>query len=70
MKPADVAVNLELCFRMSRDAILESRQELARQMGHASSRDVELRWVALHYGESLAEELRAHLVVGDRERPQ
>ena len=47
-----------------------SRGGLARRMAGASSQEVGLRFVALHYGAELADDLRADLAARrQRQRP-
>ncbi len=61
MRSAGPARRLRLALSLSRSVMSLSRDGLARGLEGASPRDVGLRFVALHYGADLAEELRAHL---------
>lgn len=53
---------LRLAFSLSRTVLSLSRGGLARTLPGASEREVGLRFVALHYGSRLADEVRADLV--------
>ena len=52
---------IRLALSLSRSVIGLSRDGLARRLAGASPEGVGLRFVALHYGADLAEELRAYL---------
>jgi hypothetical protein len=52
---------LGLAFSLSRTVMSLSRGGLARTLSSASPQEVGLRFVALHYGSRLAEEVRADL---------
>jgi len=43
-----------------------SRDGLSRRLPDASPEELGLRFVALHYGSDLADELRAHLAASER----
>ena len=52
---------LRLALSLSRTVISLSRDGIARRLPEASPEEVGLRFVALHYGADLANELRADL---------
>jgi len=58
---ASPARRLALAFSLSRTVIGLSRRGLARSMPGATDEEIGLRFVELHYGSELAEEVRAHL---------
>ena len=58
---ASPARRLALALSLSRNVIGLSRRGLARNMPGATDEEIGLRFVELHYGRELAEELRAHL---------
>jgi len=57
---------LRLALSLSRTVMSLSRQGLAERLRDASPEEVGLRFVALHYGASLADELRAELAARRR----
>jgi hypothetical protein len=52
---------LRLAFSLSRTVMSLSRSGLARTLPGASPQEVGLRFVALHYGSQLADDVRADL---------
>lgn len=52
---------LRLALSLSQTVLSLARGGIARSMPEASEEERRLRFVALHYGEELAEELRRHL---------
>jgi len=52
---------LALALSLSRSVIGLSRGGLARNLPSATDQEIGLRFVELHYGRELAEELREHL---------
>jgi hypothetical protein len=58
---AGPARRIRLALSLSRTVMSLSRDGLARRLEEASPEDVSLRFVALHYGDDLAGELRADL---------
>ena len=61
LRRASPAKRLRLTLSLSRTVMALSRAGLARRLPGASSREVGLRFVALHYGEALAEDVRRDL---------
>jgi hypothetical protein len=61
MRRASPAQRLRLALSLSRAVITLSRDGLARWMPAASETEIGLRFVALHYGSALADEVRADL---------
>jgi hypothetical protein len=61
MRRASPGQRLRLAMSLSRAVIALSRDGLARRMPGASETEIGLRFVALHYGGALAEEVRADI---------
>ena len=61
LRRATPARRLRLAFSLSRSVMSLSREGLARRLPQATAEEVGLRFVALHYGSDLAEEVRADL---------
>jgi hypothetical protein len=61
LRRATPARRVRLALSLSQTVMSLSRGGLARGLPGASSEDLGLRFVALHYGADLAEELRADL---------
>ena len=61
VRAAPLARRLHLAFSLSATIIGAARRALARSQPHVSPRELDLRFVELHYGRDLAEELRADL---------
>ena len=61
LRSAGPARRIRLALSLSRSVMKLSRDGLARGVEGASPEGVGLRFVALHYGADLAEDLRAHL---------
>jgi len=57
MRRASPGRRLHLALSLSRTVMSLSRGGLARRMPEASPEEVGLRFVALHYGDSLADEV-------------
>ena len=55
-----------LALSLSQTVIELSRRALRERMPHATEREVQLRWVALHYGDELARNVAAHLERAER----
>ena len=66
---APVARRLHLALSLSATIIGTARRALARSQPHASTRELDLRFVELHYGADVAACLRAELDRRDRMRP-
>jgi hypothetical protein len=62
LRSASPARRLRLALSLSRSVIELSRAGLRRRMPEASGAELDLRFVALHYGAELANELREQLV--------
>ena len=60
-RAAPVARRLHLALALSATVIGAARRALARARPHASARDLDLRFVELHYGAGMAADLRAEL---------
>ena len=63
LRSAGPARKIRLALSLSRSVMSLSRAGLARGLEGVSPESVGLRFVALHYGADLAEELRAHLAL-------
>ena len=61
LRRATPGQRIRLALSLSRTVIGLSRGGLARGLAHPSPQEVGLRFVALHYGADLAEELRIDL---------
>jgi len=61
LRRASPARRLRLALSLSQSVLSLSRGGIARRLPGASSRDIGLEFVRLHYGEELADELRRHL---------
>ena len=61
LRGAPVERRLRLAFSLSRTVMSLARAGLARTIPGASPEEVGLRFVALHYGPRLADEVRAAL---------
>lgn len=61
MRRASPARRVRLALSLSRSVMSLSRDGLSRRLPDASPEELGLRFVALHYGSDLADELRAHL---------
>lgn len=61
LRSAGPARRIRLALSLSRSVIGLSRDGLARRLAGVPPESVGLRFVALHYGADLAEELRAYL---------
>ena len=61
LRRASPARRIRLALSLSRTVIRLSLGGLARRLPDASPEEVRLRFVALHYGADLADELRADL---------
>ena len=64
-RAAPVARRLHLAFSLSATIIGAARRALARSQPHASTRELDLRFVELHYGPDVAAGLRAELDLRD-----
>ena len=64
-RAAPVARRLHLAFSLSATVIGAARRALARSQPHASTRELALRFVELHYGPDVAEGLGAELARRD-----
>ncbi len=62
IRAAPVARRLHLAWSLSATVIGAARQALRRARPDASSQEIDLRFVELHYGPDLAAALRAELV--------
>ena len=61
LRAAPVARRLHLALALSATVIGAARRALARAQPHASARELDLRFVELHYGADAAAGLRADL---------
>ncbi len=61
LRAAPVARRLHIAMALSATVIGAARRALARAQPQASPRELELRFVELHYGPALAADLRAAL---------
>lgn len=66
LRRVSVARRLHMAFRLSATVMSMARRALARQRPHASRRELDLEFVALHYGAALADGLRVELDRRDR----
>ena len=66
LRRASPGRRIRLALSLSRTVIGLSRGGLARRMPDASDDEVALRFVALHYGADLADDLRADLAARRR----
>lgn len=69
LRAAPVARRVRLAFGLSATVIGAARRALARSRPHASARELDLWFVALHYGAETAEGLRAELDRRDHADP-
>lgn len=68
LRAAPVARRLHLALALSATVIGAARRALARAQPHATPRELDLRFVELHYGADAAESLRAELARRDDAR--
>ena len=68
LRAAPVARRLRLALSLSATVISAARRAHARAQPGASPRELELRFVELHYGAALAQDLRTELDRRDRAR--
>lgn len=61
LRRASPQQRLRLAFSLSRTVMSLSRDGLARSLPGTTAEDVALRFVALHYGPQLADEVKADL---------
>ena len=61
LRRATVAQRVELARSLSGTTMQLARRAIRRANPGASERDVDLTFVALHYGQALADKLRAYL---------
>ena len=61
LRAAPVARRLHLALALSATMIGAARRALARARPHAAARELDLRFVELHYGAETAADLRAEL---------
>jgi hypothetical protein len=61
LRAAPVARRLHIALQLSATVMTAARRALARADPKASGRDLDLRFVELHYGAGAAEDLRAEL---------
>jgi hypothetical protein len=64
MRRATPSRRIHLALSLSETVIALSRDGLARRFPEASRQEIALRWVALHYGSELADEVRTALAAG------
>jgi len=62
IRRAPVSRRLRIAWSLSATVIGVARQALVRAEPHASSQEIDLRFVELHYGRDLAAALRAELI--------
>jgi len=65
LRAASPSRRLGIALRLTATVISAARRALTRSHPHESTRERDLRFVALHYGADLAAELRAHLARRD-----
>jgi hypothetical protein len=68
LRAAPVARRLRLALSLSATVISAARRAHARAQPGASLRELDLRFVEVHYGSALSQELRAELDRRDRAR--
>jgi hypothetical protein len=68
LQQAPVGRRLHIAISLSATVIGAARRALARARPHASARELDLRFVELHYGADLADGLRADLERRDAAR--
>lgn len=61
LRAAPVARRLHLALQLTATVVGAARRALARSQPHASPRELDLRFVELHYGAEIAAGLRADL---------
>jgi hypothetical protein len=66
LRKATPGRRVALALSLSRSVMELSRAGIASRMPGASDEELAIRFVALHYGEALAQELRAHLATRGR----
>ena len=66
LRRASPRQRLRLAFSLSRTVLSLSRDTLARSQPGSSPQEIALRFVALHYGPHLADEVRADLAARRR----
>jgi hypothetical protein len=69
LRAAPVARRLHLALSLSATVIGSARRALARAYPDASSRELDLRFVELHYGTDVAADLKVHLDRRDASHP-
>ena len=62
IRAAPVSRRLQIAWSHSATVISLARQALAKARPHATQQELDLQFVALHYGEKLAAALRADLL--------
>jgi hypothetical protein len=68
IRATPVKLRLSRAFRLSATIVGLARRALARADPQASRRELDVRFVELHYGRHIAEDLRADLERRDREQ--
>jgi hypothetical protein len=68
LRTAPVSRRLRLALSVTATVVGAARRALARAQPHASARDLDLRFVELHYGADIATGLRDDLERRDRVR--
>jgi hypothetical protein len=61
LRRASPARRIQLALSLSQSVISLSRDGLARRFPEESPEEIGLRWVALHYGPDLADQVRTDL---------
>jgi hypothetical protein len=61
LRAAPPGRRLQIAFRLSATVIGAARRAIARARPQATKRELDLRFVEVHYGADLARALRAHL---------
>lgn len=62
VKQAPISRRFRLVRSLTASAIWLSRRAVARQNPEASSQEIGLKWIGLHYGEELEGEVRRYLL--------
>jgi hypothetical protein len=66
LRKASVEERVALALSLSRSVVALSRDGIRQRFPGATEQEIGLRFVALHYGEELAEEMRAYLLARGR----
>jgi hypothetical protein len=67
LRDSSIAQRLAICWSLSASVIGAARSALARSLPGASRREIDLRFVEVHYGKDLAAAVRDDLAHRDRD---